>query len=170
VIRRAVHHQAAAVAVGIRALRVRTARRITGGGARRAMSARVLVVDDEEALRVSVAKILSRLGHTVDTAGTATEGLRLLSTQPYELVLTDFRLPDLDGLEVLARARAIRPEAEVVLFTGFGSIPLAVQAIKHGAYDFVTKPFKRADLERGGARPRKTGAGGRQPAAPPPAR
>jgi len=115
---------------------------------RRAVSARILVIDDEEALRVSVAKILSRLGHAVDTAGTATEGLALLSKQPYELVLTDFRLPDLDGLEVIERARQLRPETELVLFTGFGSIPLAVQAIKRGAYDFVTKPFKRADLER----------------------
>ena len=112
------------------------------------MSARILVVDDEEALRVSVAKILSRQGHSVDVAGTATEGLSLLSKHPYNLVLTDFRLPDLDGLEVIERARQLRPEAEVVLFTGFGSIPLAVQAIKRGAYDFVTKPFKRADLER----------------------
>jgi two-component system, NtrC family, response regulator HydG len=112
------------------------------------VSARVLVIDDEEALRVSVAKIVSRLGHSVDTAGTATEGLALLSKQPYELVVTDFRLPDLDGLEVIDRARALRPEAELVLFTGFGSIPLAVQAIKRGAYDFITKPFKRADLER----------------------
>jgi two-component system response regulator HydG len=112
------------------------------------MSARVLVIDDEEALRASVAKIVSRQGHRVDVAGTATEGLDRLSKQPYDLLLTDFRLPDLDGLEVLARARAIRPDLEVVLFTGFGSIPLAVQAIKLGAYDFVTKPFKRADLER----------------------
>ncbi len=118
------------------------------GRAGRLMSARVLVIDDEEALRVSVAKIVSRLGHTVDTAGTATEGLARLSKQAYELVLTDFRLPDLDGLEVIERARALRPEAELVLFTGFGSIPLAVQAIKRGAYDFVTKPVKRADLER----------------------
>ena len=112
------------------------------------MSARVLVIDDEEALRVSVAKIVSRLGHSVDTAGTATEGLARLAKQPYELVLTDFRLPDLDGLEVIERARALRPETELVLFTGFGSIPLAVQAIKRGAYDFVTKPVKRAELER----------------------
>jgi len=112
------------------------------------MSAHVLVIDDEEALRVSVAKIVSRQGHSVDTAGTATEGLDRLSKQPYELLLTDFRLPDLDGLEVLARARAIRPDLEVVPFTGFGSIPLAVQAIKLGACDFVTKPFRRADLER----------------------
>jgi two-component system response regulator HydG len=112
------------------------------------MSARVLIIDDEEALRESVGKIITRLGHDVDTAGTATEGLDKLGKVPYELVLTDFRLPDLDGLDVLERARAIRPSAEVVLFTGFGSIPLAVEAIKRGAYDFITKPVKRADIER----------------------
>ncbi|MDO8835695.1 MAG: sigma-54 dependent transcriptional regulator [Vicinamibacterales bacterium] len=112
------------------------------------MSARVLIIDDEEALRESVGKIVTRLGHDVDLAGTATEGLDKLGKGPYELVLTDFRLPDLDGLDVLERARAIRPSAEVVLFTGFGSIPLAVEAIKRGAYDFITKPVKRADIER----------------------
>lgn len=112
------------------------------------MNARVLIIDDEEGLRVSVGKIVVRLGHDVDMAGTATEGLDKLAKVPYELVLTDFRLPDLDGLDVLDRARAIRPGAEVVLFTGFGSIPLAVEAIKRGAYDFITKPVKRADIER----------------------
>ena len=66
----------------------------------------------------------------------------------YELVLTDFRLPDSDGLQVLSRVRQSQPDAEVILLTSFGSIPLAVEAIKQGAYDFVAKPVKRADLER----------------------
>jgi two-component system response regulator HydG len=88
------------------------------------------------------------MGHDVDLAPTGTLGLEKLASQPYELVLTDFRLPDLDGLDVLERTRALRPGVEVVLFTGFGSIPLAVEAIKKGAYDFITKPVKRADLER----------------------
>ncbi|MEW5984525.1 MAG: sigma-54 dependent transcriptional regulator [Acidobacteriota bacterium] len=112
------------------------------------MSARVLIIEDEEALRISVAKIIGRLGHQVETAPNATAGLDRLSHEPFDIVLTDFRLPDLDGLEVLERTRQMRPEAEVILFTGFGSIPLAVQAIKLGAYDFITKPVKRADLER----------------------
>ena len=93
------------------------------------MSARVLVIDDEEALRTSVAKIIGRLGHEVETASNGTQGLDRLSRAPFDVVLTDFKLPDLDGLEVLERARQIRPDAEIVLFTGFGSIPLAVQAI-----------------------------------------
>ena len=98
------------------------------------MSARVLIIDDEEALRLSVGKIITRMGHHVELVGTGSEGLARLEKQTYELVLTDFRLPDLDGLDVLERARVVRPEAEVVLFTGFGSIPLAVEAIKRGAY------------------------------------
>lgn len=112
------------------------------------MSARILVIDDEEALRTSVAKIITRLGYTVDEAGMGAEGISRLAREPYEVVLTDFRLPDLDGLDVLERARDLRPEAEVIVMTGFGSIPLAVQAIKQGAYDFITKPIKRADIER----------------------
>lgn len=125
-------------------------RRPIGGAGRRRilMGAKVLVIDDEEALRSSVAKIITRLGHEVRTSANATQGLDRLAREPFDVVLTDFRLPDLDGLEVLERARAIRPDAEVVLFTGFGSIPLAVQAVKLGAYDFITKPVKRADLER----------------------
>jgi two-component system response regulator HydG len=119
-----------------------------GAAGDRVVSARVLVIDDEEALRVSVGKIIAKMGHEVDLAATATRGLEKLAGQPYELVLTDFRLPDLDGLDVLERARGLRPGVEVVLFTGFGSIPLAVEAIKKGAYDFVTKPVKRADIER----------------------
>jgi two-component system response regulator HydG len=112
------------------------------------MSARVLVIDDEEGLRESAAKVIARMGHHVDTAATATQGLTCLAREPYEVVLTDVRLPDLDGFEVLARAKTLRPEAEVILFTGYGSIPLAVRAVKQGAYDFVSKPVKRADLER----------------------
>ena len=112
------------------------------------MNARILVIDDEDELRTSVGKILSRMGHQVESAANATQGLERLATQPFELVLTDFRLPDLDGLEVLTRARAAQPGAEVVLLTAFASIPLAVQAVKLGAYDFLQKPFKRADLER----------------------
>ena len=103
---------------------------------------------DEDELRTSVCKILARMGHEVESAANATQGLERLAHMPCELVLTDFRLPDLDGIEVLTRARALQPEAEVVLLTAFASIPLAVQAVKLGAYDFLQKPFKRAELER----------------------
>lgn len=112
------------------------------------MSARILVIDDEDELRLSVSKVLSKLGHEVVVAANATQGLERMASMRFELVLTDFRLPDFDGLEVLTRARALQPDAEVVLLTAFASIPLAVQAVKQGAYDFLQKPFRKADLER----------------------
>ena len=108
----------------------------------------ILVVDDEIELRASVERILRRAGYEVDAAPSGTEALAAIGRRPYDLVVTDFKLPDLDGLEVMRRARRMRPDLEVVLMTAFANIPLAVDAIKQGAYDFISKPFKRAELER----------------------
>jgi two-component system response regulator HydG len=113
---------------------------------------RVLVVDDEEALRVSVEKVLRRAGYEVDTAGTGAEALAKVRTSAYQLAITDFKLPDVDGIEVMRQARALQPDLEVLLVTAFASIPLAVDAVKQGAYDFLAKPFSRAELEQSVAR------------------
>ena len=109
--------------------------------------AKVLVVDDEEELRASVERVLRRAGHDVETAGSAQQALALLRRGEYELVISDFRLPDRDGLELIRDVRDLRPDAEIILITAFANIPLAVDAIKRGAYDFLSKPFKRAELE-----------------------
>ena len=109
---------------------------------------RILVVDDEVELRASVERILRRAGHEVDTAANGTDALAAVGRLPYDLMVTDFKLPDLDGIEVMRQARRVRPDIEVVLMTAFANIPLAVEAIKQGAYDFIPKPFKRAELER----------------------
>jgi len=109
--------------------------------------ARILVVDDEDELRASVERILRRAGHDVDTAGTGELARSRLERAAYDLVITDYTLPDADGLELLQRTRAAQPDAEVVMITAFGNIPLAVDAIKQGAYDFLAKPFKKAELE-----------------------
>jgi two-component system, NtrC family, response regulator HydG len=113
---------------------------------------RILVVDDEEELRRSVEKILRRCGHEVDTAATGGAAIELVRHRPYSLVITDFRLPDTDGLELLRQVRTLLPDVEVLVITAFGNIPLAVDAIRHGAYDFLSKPFKRAELEHAVAR------------------
>jgi len=113
---------------------------------------RVLVVDDEEALRVSVEKVLRRAGYEVDAVGTGAEALARVRKAAYQLAITDFKLPDVDGIEVMRQARALQPDLEVLLVTAFASIPLAVDAVKHGAYDFLAKPFTRAELEQSVAR------------------
>ncbi len=112
------------------------------------MTARILVVDDEDELRASLGKVLERAGYVVEACDTVARALEALADRSFNLLVTDFRLPDGDGLDLMRQARALAPDLEVVLVTAYGNIPLAVDAIKQGAYDFLTKPFKRADLER----------------------
>ena len=111
------------------------------------MAARILVVDDEEELRVSVLKILGRAGYDVDASPDVAGAVALVRESSYQLLLTDFRLPDGDGLALMRQVRAMQPDCEVLVMTAYGNIPLAVEAIREGAWDFLTKPFKRAELE-----------------------
>jgi two-component system response regulator HydG len=105
-----------------------------------------LVVDDEAGLRDSLAKIFEREGHVVSTAASAEEALPLLRTNPPDVMVTDMRMAGMTGLELLRAARTLTPETEVIVLTAFGSVESAVEAMRHGAYDFVTKPVKRAQI------------------------
>lgn len=100
---------------------------------------RVLVIDDEEVVRAAAARVLA--GYDVSTAATGKEGLKLLRRKPFDLVLTDLKMPEMDGVEVLKRVKEISPEAEVVIITGYGTVKTAVEALQHGAYDYIEKPF-----------------------------
>jgi DNA-binding NtrC family response regulator len=118
----------------------------------------VLIVDDEESIRFGVSRLLEQEGAHVTGVGTAREALAALPRQQPEIVLLDLKLPDSDGLSALQAILAARPEAKVVMMTGFGTIENAIGAIRAGAEDFLTKPvdaehlkhvLKRlADLER----------------------
>jgi two-component system response regulator HydG len=105
----------------------------------------VLVIDDEPRMLEGLGKLLAQEGWEVHLASDGEAALRLLREQPVQVVLTDLRMPGLDGLAVLRQVRDLGVEAEVVLLTAHGSIDTAVQAIKQGAYDFLTKP---PDTER----------------------
>jgi len=100
----------------------------------------ILVIDDDVRMLDGLAKRLAKEGFEVHQAGDGESGLRVLREQPVHVVLTDLRMPGLDGFAVLREVRELGGEAEVVMLTGHGSIDLAVQAIKEGAYDFLTKP------------------------------
>ena len=108
---------------------------------------RILVVDDEKIKRVTLADDLSAQGHEVVTAADGQEALGLLERELFDVVVTDLKMPQLDGMELLKRLKT-GPSADVavILMTAYGSIPVAVEAMKLGAFDFVTKPFRNEEL------------------------
>jgi DNA-binding NtrC family response regulator len=102
---------------------------------------RILVVDDDETVRGFLRDLLSANGHAVETAGDVRGAAELLKSGDFELVLTDLMLPDGDGQEVLRIARARPSEPEVLIITAYGTIDSAVEAVKAGAFDYLTKPI-----------------------------
>jgi DNA-binding NtrC family response regulator len=108
---------------------------------------KILVVDDEKIKRITLADDLATQGHDVTTAGDGEEALERLAAGRFDVVVTDLKMPKLDGIELLKRIKQgpLAP-IEVVMMTAYGSIPVAVEAVKLGAFDFITKPFRNEDL------------------------
>jgi two-component system response regulator HydG len=106
------------------------------------------VVEDDAESRAAMVKILDGAGYKTMQSENGQEGLDHVVGGGIDLVVTDMRLPVMDGLELLKRAKAVDQDIEVVLITGFGTVEVAVEAIKEGAYDFITKPIKKAQLLR----------------------
>ncbi|MEK7389001.1 MAG: sigma-54 dependent transcriptional regulator, partial [Elusimicrobiota bacterium] len=107
---------------------------------------RILLVEDDLSLGTLMSMELKRRGHEVETAKSGEEATRKLAAGEYDAVVTDLKLGDLDGLEVLKRAKARDPRTEVLVMTGHGSIDTAVAAMKAGAYDYLTKPVEAEEL------------------------
>ena len=109
----------------------------------------ILAVDDDPLVLSLMTGILRQEGHQVDEARNGKEALEKLRTAGYDLVLTDLKMPDLSGLDLLREGKKLRPEARWILVTAYGSIPNAVEAVKAGASDYLTKPLKSpAELRR----------------------
>jgi len=107
----------------------------------------LLIVDDERSIREACREVAQSLGFTTFVADSAEHSYRLLDTQTFDAVLLDLRLPGAGGLEALRRIKERRPEAIVIVVTGYGTVQSAVQAMKNGAYDYVTKPFSVDELK-----------------------
>jgi PAS domain S-box-containing protein len=107
---------------------------------------RLLVIDDEPDLVRVVARALAADGHEVATALSGPEGLAAFEAAPAAIVVTDIKMPGMDGIEVLKRVKARAPGAEVVIITGHGDVDLAVEALHFGASDFIAKPFRHETL------------------------
>ena len=103
--------------------------------------ARVLVVDDETSILLLLKEALTQWGYQVTTAATATEALELIRTQVFDAALTDIRMPDMSGLELLKQIKAQDESIEVVVMTGYPTIASAVEALKEGAFDYLSKPL-----------------------------
>lgn len=110
------------------------------------ISLRVLVVDDEPTQRTILGDILKCEGHGVATAGSGLEAVEQLRRAGFDLVITDLKMANGDGLHVLHEGRRLQPELSVLLMTAFGTISTAVLAMKSGAYDFLQKPFQKDEL------------------------
>jgi two-component system response regulator AtoC len=104
---------------------------------------RILVVDDEESLRVSLGALLGQRGYHVECSATAEDALALLSVPPgFDVVLTDIRMPGMDGVELSRRIAQQGIPTTVIAMSAYGSVDSAIEAMKAGAYDYITKPFK----------------------------
>ncbi len=107
----------------------------------------VLIIDDEEAQRESISGFLKRRNYIVSTAEDGENGVEVVRNNVVDIVLTDFRMPGLNGLEVLRKIKEINPEIDVVVITAYGSVQDAVDIMKSGAYDYLTKPIDLDELE-----------------------
>ena len=105
----------------------------------------ILIIDDEKAIRKTLTEILGFEGYKIDEAADGEEGLSKFKAKNYDLVLCDIKMPKLDGIEFLEKAKEINPEVPIIIISGHGNIETAVEAVKKGAYDYISKP---PDLNR----------------------
>jgi DNA-binding NtrC family response regulator len=105
----------------------------------------ILIIDDDKAIRKTLTEILRYEGYKVDEAADGEEGLRKFSSTAYDLVLCDVKMPKMDGIEFLEKSKVINPDVPIIVISGHGNIETAVEAVKKGAFDFISKP---PDLNR----------------------
>ena len=107
---------------------------------------RILIIDDERPILLTLEALLERHGYQVETATTASQGLRLLNATPHVLVLLDLQLPDAEGLQMLEQIKAKYPETQVIIMTAHDTLSNAIESIKRGAYHFISKPYVPEEL------------------------
>jgi two-component system response regulator HydG len=110
------------------------------------MNKKILVVDDEIGIRQSLQKILEKEGFSVVTASNGEEAFKIIRQGEVDLLITDIRMAGMDGVELLKVSKSVSPFTEVIMITGYASVDTAVDSMKQGAYDYITKPFKKADI------------------------
>jgi ATP-dependent Lon protease len=107
---------------------------------------RMLVVDDEKLTRMNLEHVLTKEGYLVLTAGDGVEALELLEKNSFDVILTDLKMEKVDGMGVLEKAKSLNPNTEVIMITGYATVPTAVEAMKKGSYQFLAKPLKLDEI------------------------
>jgi two-component system response regulator HydG len=107
---------------------------------------RILIVDNDQAHAEAIGASLERVGYVCSVASSGSEGARRIQEETFDIVITDLKMNDVDGLEILARAKESLPDAEVILVTGYGTVPSAVQAMQQGAFNYLLKPLDLKQL------------------------
>jgi two-component system response regulator AtoC len=107
---------------------------------------RILLIDDEENFRHMLSVILKKRGYDVETANNGSDGLKKIDTGSYDTVLCDIRMPEMDGLEFLKEAQQAGCESTIIMMSAYGSLDTAIEAMKLGAYDYISKPFKPDEI------------------------
>ena len=107
---------------------------------------KILIVEDEELKRITLEDDLKDAGYQTAAFASPVSALNVLSQESFDVAITDLRMPEIDGLEFMARAKELRPQMEIILITAYGTVDTAMKALSLGAYDYVTKPFSTEEL------------------------
>jgi len=110
------------------------------------MSGKILIVDDERTIRMAVRDTLSREGHLAVTASTGEEAVRRCKTEPFDLLITDLKMPGMSGLVLIRHVRSLCPQIRTILITAYGSAESAIEALRLGVSDYMVKPFRLSEL------------------------
>jgi DNA-binding NtrC family response regulator len=110
-------------------------------------SERILIVDDEDGMRRLLSRVLTREGYDASAVGSGAEALRLVASERFDLVVTDIKMPEMDGLQLLAELKEYEPSLPIIVITAYGTIENAVQALRSGAYDYIAKPFENDEIK-----------------------
>ena len=109
----------------------------------------ILVVDDDMSVRTTFSSVLRQEGYRVTAVKNGYEAIKAIDEESFDLALVDLRMPGMDGIEVLEKIKTRRPQTRVIIFTGYGSITTAVEAMRKGATDYLNKPFSPEELKAG---------------------
>jgi DNA-binding NtrC family response regulator len=112
------------------------------------MQKQILVIEDEEIARKNLEHILAKEGYKVVAVDSGTKGLNLIKSRSFDLIITDYKMKKVDGIQILEHSRELQPYTEVIMITGFATVDCAVTAMKEGAYHYIAKPYKIEEVRR----------------------